>query len=165
MTSAALLRLFFGDKRQLGGSEMGIGPVRALAGEWELAVDLPGAREVRGHVLFEVMGEVLVQRTTVPVPEAPDSCCLVVAGDDGGYVQHYFDSRGTARLYEMTFDGRTWTLERAKPDFSPLDFHQRFAGSISDDGATIDGEWQSSGDGRQWTRDFRLTYSRIDAAR
>jgi hypothetical protein len=139
---------------------MGIGPVGELAGEWELAVDLPGAGDVRGQVRFEVMGEVLVQRTTVPVAEVPDSCCLVVAGDDGRYIQHYFDSRGTARLYEMTFDGRTWTLERTKPDFSPLDFHQRFTGRISDDGATIDGEWQSSGNGQQWTRDFGLTYTR-----
>lgn len=144
---------------------MGIGPVRVLAGEWELVVDLPGARDIRGHVLFEAMGDVLVQRTTVPVPEAPDSCCLVVAGDDGGYVQHYFDSRGTARLFEMTFDGRTWTLARTKPDFSPLDFQQRFTGGISDDGAIIDGEWQRSGDGQEWTRDFRLTYTRIGAVR
>ncbi len=109
---------------------MGIGPLRDLAGEWELAVDLPGAEGVRGHVLFETMGEVLIQRTTVPVAEAPDSCCVVVTGDDGRYIQHYFDSRGVARLYAMTFDGRTWTLERTKPDFSPPDFHQRFVGSV-----------------------------------
>ena len=144
---------------------MGIGPLRDLAGEWELAVDLPGAEGVRGHVLFETMGEVLIQRTTVPVAEAPDSCCVVVTGDDGRYIQHYFDSRGVARLYAMTFDGRTWTLERTKPDFSPLDFHQRFVGSISDDGATIDGEWQSSDDGQQWARDFRLTYTRVGSVR
>jgi hypothetical protein len=50
---------------------MGIGLLRDLAGEWELVVDLPGATDVRGHVLFEIMGEVLVQRTTVPGPEAP----------------------------------------------------------------------------------------------
>jgi hypothetical protein len=78
---------------------MGIDALGDLAGEWELAVDLPGAADVRGHVVFEPMGEVLVQRTTVPVPEAPDSCCLVLTGDDGGYIQHYFDSRGVARLY------------------------------------------------------------------
>lgn len=93
--------------------------------------------------------------------KAPDSCCLVVVGDNGGYIQHYFDSRGTARLYAMTFDGRTWTLEGTAPDFSPLDFHQRFVANISDDGVTIGGEWQSSGDGQNWTRDFGLTYSRI----
>lgn len=65
----------------------------------------------------------------------------------------------------MTFDGHTWTLERTKPDFSPLDFHQRFVGSISDDGTTIDGEWRTSQDGQQWTRDFRVTYIRIGAIR
>ncbi|HMG63353.1 MAG TPA: hypothetical protein VK599_10440 [Streptosporangiaceae bacterium] len=63
----------------------------------------------------------------MPVPDAPDSCCVVVAADDGRYVQHYFDSRGVARLYVMT----------------------------------IDGQWQSSDDGRQWTRDFGLTYTRV----
>ena len=144
---------------------MGIGAVRALAGDWELAVDLPGAEDVRGHVRFELMGDVLVQRTTVPEPVVPDSCCLVVAGEDGGYVQHYFDSRGVARLYAMTFDGRTWTLERAKPDFSPLDFSQRFTGRVSADGAAIAGEWQTSAGGQPWTRDFGLTYTRAAAAR
>jgi hypothetical protein len=54
---------------------------------------------------------------------------------------------------------------RTKPDFSPLDFHQRFVGSIGDDGATIDGEWQSSDGGYQWTRDFRLTDTRIGTVR
>jgi hypothetical protein len=138
---------------------MGLGSVGDLAGEWELTVD--AAEDVRGHVVFEAMGEILVQRTTVPVPEAPDSCCLVVAGADGGLVQHYFDSRGTARLYAMTFDGRTWTLERLKADFAPLEFCQRFVGHVSDDGATIDGEWQTSDDGQQWRRDFGLKYTRI----
>jgi hypothetical protein len=144
---------------------MGIGALRDLAGDWELAVDLAGAAEARGHVVFETMGEILVQRTTVPVPDVPGSCCLVVTGDDGSYVQHYFDSRGTARLYAMTFDGRTWTLERTKPDFSPLNFCQRFTGRISDDGVTIDGEWQRSPDDQQWTRDFGLTYTRVGTTR
>jgi hypothetical protein len=66
---------------------------------------------VRGSVFFELLGEVLVQRTTVPLAEAPDNCCVVVAGDDGSYTQHYFDSRGVARLYVMTF-GVTYTRTR-----------------------------------------------------
>jgi hypothetical protein len=139
---------------------MGISSVRDLAGDWDLAVGLPGAEGIRGHVRFEMLGEILVQRTTVPVPGAPDSYGLAVAGDDGAYVQHYFDSRGTARLYAMTFDGRSWTLERTTPDFSPLDFCQRFAGQVSADGATIAGEWLTSPDGREWTHDFSMTYTR-----
>ncbi len=131
-----------------------------LVGEWELAVDLPGGEDVRGLVIFETIGEVLVQRTTVPIPEVPDSCCIVVTVDDGTYVQHYFDARGVARLYAMTFQDRRWTLARTSPDFSPLDFHQRFVGRLSDDSRTIDGEWLRSADGHQWTRDFGLTCTR-----
>jgi hypothetical protein len=32
---------------------------------------------------------------------------------------HYFDSRGLARIYEMTLDGGVWTFSRTAPDFSP----------------------------------------------
>jgi hypothetical protein len=136
--------------------------LEALVGQWELTVDIPGAEDVRGHVTFEMMGEVLLQRTSVPAPQAPDSCCVVVC-QEGRLSQHYFDSRGVARLYEMAFDGRTWTLERGRQDFTPLDFHQRFIGTLSEDGATITAEWRSSSDGRDWSRDFGLTYCRAAA--
>jgi hypothetical protein len=134
--------------------------LQAFVGRWTLTTDIPGAEDVRGDVVFELMGEVLVQRTSVPVAQAPDSCCVVVARD-GQLTQHYFDSRGVARLYAMTFDGRTWTLERTQPDFTPLDFCQRYVGAVSDDGTAIAGEWQSSPDGREWSRDFSLTYERV----
>jgi hypothetical protein len=142
---------------------MGIGTPRDLVGEWELVIDLPSGDDVRGHALFEMMGEVLVQQTTFPVPDVPDSCCVVVLSEGGGYVQHYFDSRGVARLYAMTFDGRTWTLERTKPDFAPLDFCQRFVATLSDDdgATTIEAEWLTSDDGEHWSRDFALTYTRV----
>jgi hypothetical protein len=85
-----------------------------------------------------------------PLPEAPDG--LAVIGPDAGedYTQHYFDSRGIARLYAMTFDGRDWTLERHTPDFSPLPFHQRWVGTFSADGETIEGRWETSPNGRDW---------------
>ncbi len=140
---------------------MSIQELAAFVGEWELAVDLPGAEDVRGNVSFEPLGDVLVQRVSIPVAEAPDSCCVIVVAD-GGFVQHYFDSRGIARLYDMTFDGFTWTLERTKADFTPLEFQQRYVGVFSADRSTLDGEWQSSGDGTRWSRDFGLTYRRIE---
>ena len=80
------------------------------------------------------------------------------AGD--GYTQHYFDSRGIARIYAMTFDGRTWTLERHARDFSPLPFHQRWVGTMSAEGDAIDGRWETSPDGRAWELDFELAYRR-----
>jgi hypothetical protein len=41
----------------------------------------------------------------------------------------------------MTFDGRRWTLERTAPDFTPLQFHQRFEATVDEEGAAIEGRW------------------------
>jgi hypothetical protein len=103
----------------------------------------------------------LVQRWEVPIPEAPDGIAII--GFDAGrdtYLQHYFDSRGVARVYEMSFSDGVWKLWRESPDFSPLDFRQRFEGTFSDDGRTIAGRWEISGDGSSWEHDFDLTYTR-----
>jgi hypothetical protein len=135
-------------------------------GEWTMQVTFPGAPPVEGgRVVFEWMtGEqFLIQRWAVPVPEAPDG--LAVIGFDGGsgtFLQHYFDSRGIARVYVMSLDGGVWTLRREAPDFSPLDFAQRYTGTFSDDGTTIVGRWEIAHDGSTWEHDFDLTYVRID---
>ena len=77
------------------------------------------------------------------------------------YSQHYFDSRGVVRVYVMTLTDRIWTLLREKPDFSPLDFSQRFTGTFSDDAKTILGRWERSTDGSTWDQDFDLTYRKV----
>ena len=41
-------------------------------------------------------------------------------------------------------------MERSKPDFSPFDCFQRFAGSISGDGSRIDGTWEIAEDHKTW---------------
>ena len=142
-------------------------PLAAFLGEWEMKPEFPGMPPLeRGApVTFEWMaGERwLVQRWEVPdVPEAPDGLALMGWDEGRGtYLQHYFDSRGVARVYEMTFDGRVWTLERTKPDFSDLNFWQRFRGELSDDGTTIAGTWEISHDeGATWEVDFPVTYER-----
>ena len=74
----------------------------------------------------------LIQRTEVPVPEAPDGLMIVSADPEtGAYTQHYYDSRGVVRLYAMSFADGVWTLTRESPDFTPLDFRQRFTGTFS----------------------------------
>jgi hypothetical protein len=60
----------------------------------------------------------------------------------------------------MTFSEGKWTLTHEKPDFSPLNFSQRFTAGFTDDGNTIYGTWESSADGARWQRDFGLTYTR-----
>ena len=77
-------------------------------------------------------------------------------------LQHYFDSRGVARVYEMGLENGVWTLPGRKPDFSPLKFWQRFAGRFSDDGRTIQGTWEMSEDeGSTWEVDFDLKFTKV----
>lgn len=140
-------------------------PLDALIGEWTTEIDFPGAppSDVRGHTVFEwtLDGRFLVQRTEIPLAEAPDSIIVVSPDHDGdGFTQHYFDSRGVTRVYEMTFDGRAWTLAREKRDFTPLDFEQRFTGTFDDDGSVIRGHWDGRNEGEDWQLDFHLTYTR-----
>jgi hypothetical protein len=138
-----------------------------FVGEWTMAVEIEGMPPVTdagARVSFEWLpGELfLIQRWEVPVPEAPDG--IAVIGPDpeseGDYLQHYFDSRGVARVYKMTFKDGIWKLWRAEPDFSPLNFSQRFTGTFSEDGRTIAGAWEIRHDGKSWEHDFDLTYTK-----
>src|SRR4051812_3715417 len=104
-----------------------------LLGEWRVEASIaPG---LAGTAVFEwtLGGAYLPNRTNIPPPQPPAGLCLI-AGDGEAYLQHSFASRGVPRLYEMTFDGIDWTLAREKPDFSPLDFKQRYTGRLSGDG-------------------------------
>ena len=134
-------------------------------GEWTMHVAFPGVPPaVGGRVVFEWMpGErFLIQRWEVPVPEAPDGLAIIGFDDGSGtFRQHYFDSRGIARVYMMSLEDGVWTLWRETPDFSPLDFAQRFTGTFSDDGTTIVGRWEIAHDGSTWEHDFDLTYVRL----
>jgi len=137
-----------------------------LIGTWSLEVEFPTGDfpEVPAQSTFEwLFGRAFVlQRDTIDHPDAPNGH-IIVAPDPGrpdGWTQHYFDSRGVVRVYEMTFDGREWVLLRQKPDFSPLHFAQRYVGRLSDDGDTITGRWEIDEDGTGWRTDFLLTYRR-----
>jgi hypothetical protein len=133
-----------------------------LIGGWDVEAASPrGDWSGTGRTTFEwLLGRAFVlQRAEVDHPDAPDGL-MVLAPAGGGWVQHYFDSRGVVRRYEMTFDGREWVLLRRTADDSPLHFQQRYTGTFSGDGDTIDGQWEMSDDGEEWRTDFRLTYRR-----
>ena len=139
--------------------------LEAFVGEWAIEVDFPdGPKDASGRITFEwALGrQYLLQRWAVPHPEAPDGMAVIsVDGDGDGYVQHYFDSRGVARVYRMTFRDGLWTLVRDAPDFTPLDFSQRYTGVFAADGSSIAGRWETSYDGTTWELDFELAYRRV----
>jgi hypothetical protein len=137
-----------------------------FVGEWELEASfqfpVPEGVEARTTFSWDLGRRYLLQCATISLPEAPDALMLIAPAAAGtGYTQHYFDSRGVVRLYAMTFERGVWTLSRTEPDFSPLNFHQRYTGEFSEDGNTIDGRWEiSHDDGATWKLDFGLVYRR-----
>jgi len=139
--------------------------LNVFVGSWAIETRFPGeqAQPTPFGSRFEwtLDQQFLLQRTEIPVPEAPDSLTIVSVGPDGAYTQDYYDSRGVVRLYAMRLAERTWTLTRESPDFSPLDFRQRFTGTFSDDGNVIDGAWETGVGEAGWALDFLLTYRRI----
>jgi hypothetical protein len=126
-----------------------------------MRVAFPGAPPAEGgrtEFTWMTGEQFLLQRWEAPVPEAPDG--LAIIGFDAGrgtLLQHYFDSRGVARVYTMSVEDGVWQLWRNTPDFSPLDFAQRYTGTFREDGETIVGRWEIAHDGVSWEQDFDLT--------
>ena len=143
-----------------------------FVGEWVMQARFPGDQSAppeaaeggptaRSRFEWALGRQFLLQRTEIPVPEAPDSLSIIgVDLETGAYTQHYYDSRGVVRLYAMRFADGVWTLTRESPDFTPLDFRQRFIGTFSEDGDTISGAWEKNLNGAGWEHDFALTYRR-----
>jgi hypothetical protein len=150
------------DHRQRAEAQTAIEALEPFGGQWRMAADLaPGAGDApRASTTFEWLAgkRFLVQRWEVDYPDAPDGIAIIgVDPTRGAYLQHYFDSRGVARVYDMTFSNGVWMLERfaSEPDVS-----QRFTGRFSPDGDSIVGRWEISRDGSSWSPDFALTYLR-----
>jgi hypothetical protein len=147
--------------------------LEVLVGEWTMAAGPPDGPPWpgEGRLTFEWIegGGFLVQRWTIDLPEAPNGVALIGVGDspvpvgdsgesEEGYRQHYFDSRGVHRVYEMSLEDRTWKLWRDGPGFVP----QRFTGEISEDGKKITGRWEIAEDGENFETDFDLTYTKVE---
>ena len=153
---------------------MPLEPLDVLVGEWTMEATPPGGEPWPGEarVTFEWLEgrKFLIQRWRVEMPEAPDGVAIIGAADAPAaaedvpegtserFRQHYFDSRGVHRIYEMTLTDGEWKLWRDAPD----PFPQRFTGTLSDDGKTIAGRWEKAEDGDNWETDFDLTYRKVD---
>jgi hypothetical protein len=136
--------------------------MEVLVGDWSQTATPPGGEPWPGEAraTFEWLAgtdnQLLIERSTVEMPEAPNGVC--VYGCDaakGTYYQLYTDERNVCRVYEMSIGNGEWKLWREGEPFS-----QRFTATISDNGNTIDGSWElNEGDG--WKTDFDLVYTRI----
>jgi hypothetical protein len=135
-----------------------------LVGSWNCDSDnsLEPGTVVRTTATFEWMdgGRFLIERSSGH-PPFPSGLSLIGRTDpddpSSPLVMHYFDSRGVARLYTVTLEGKVWTIARDGSDFS-----QRYHGTFSEDGNTFTGTWErSDGEGMPLHHDFDLVYRRI----
>lgn len=141
-----------------------------LVGRWQMEASFgpgyagPGTSAVTsraGLTTFEWLpGKFfLTQRFVADDPAAPSGIAIIGAGEKPEtWSQHYYDSRGVARVYHMSLGEGIWRIWREEPGF-----WQRYTGVLSADGATIKGAWEMSADGREWRHDFGLTYIRAGA--
>jgi hypothetical protein len=131
--------------------------LEVLIGEWR--PEIPGA-DIPAMVTFEWLegGGFVIQHSTVEATDFPNGVMVIGAtGPAGGLQQHYFDSRGVHRVYEMTLEDGQWTLFREGPDWP-----QRYVGRISDDAQTITGRWERGESlGAPLKLDFKLNYTRL----
>jgi hypothetical protein len=87
--------------------------LEALVGEWTVEAKPPGGPPWPGggRVSFEWLegAPLLIQRSHVELPEAPDGVAVIGCdGMNGTYHQLYTDERDVQRLYEMRLDGGVW---------------------------------------------------------
>ena len=150
------------------GRPPALGRLDGLVGEWDMEASFgagyfgagsPPVTSGGGRTTFDWLdgGFFLIQRFTAENPAAPRGIAIIGTGPSPEtFSQHYYDSRGVARIYQMSLQDGVWKLWREAPGF-----WQRFTGVISADGSTIKGAWEGSADGSGWKHDFDLTYTKI----
>ena len=133
--------------------------LQPLVGEWRTEVIFPGHDgPIRGRTTVEWLdgGGYLIQRASTEDTRFPRGITLIGPTEDGDrIVQHYFDSRGVARVYETSLEGGVWRTWRDDPEFS-----QRFTGHFSDDGSTIEVRLERTEPDGTWVHDFDIVYRR-----
>ena len=135
-----------------------------LIGRCSQVVDAPRhvAEKVGGAMTLEwLRGEkVILQRSIAENPVFPEGVVLIMAAAEdaeGDFTAHYFDSRAVSRVLHMSFQDGIWKWWRRATDSD--DFDQRFEGTLSEDGKTINSSCYLVEDG-EWIHDFDVRYTR-----
>jgi hypothetical protein len=134
-----------------------------LVGGWTTQATFVDRDDVfRGTTTFAWFGggSYLIQHASMEDPIFPTAIMLTGPAVGGErVVQHYFDSRGIARIYEVSLEGGLLRLWRDDADFA-----QRYSGRFGADGSTIEGAWEIREPGEGWRHDFAFSYTRVAAS-
>jgi hypothetical protein len=137
--------------------------LEVLVGKWKVVATPPGGPPWPGdaEITYEWLEgsgqQLLVERSLVEMPEAPNGVCVFGCdAANGRYFQLYTDDRGVCRVYEVSIGGGEFRIWRDGEPFS-----QRFHGKFSDDGNKIEARWEAAKDGTNWETDFDLVFTRV----
>jgi hypothetical protein len=127
-------------------AEQALKEMEVLVGEWSQTATPAGGEPRPGEAkaTFEWLegGHLLLERSTVEMPEAPDGVCVYGCdAANGTYYQLYTDVRNVCRVYQVRIGNGEWKLWREGEPFN-----QRFAATISEDGNRIEGRWEYDGE-------------------
>jgi hypothetical protein len=134
----------------------GLEQLDALLGDW--TITSKKFAQVQGRQTIERIenGSFVRLQAHVDDDRFPATTQIISSDDSGDECTClYYDSRGVHRIYQMSVVEGVWKIWRNAPDFN-----QRYVGTISDDGNTIAGQWESSNDGKHWAIDFDLTFQK-----
>ncbi len=142
-------------------AEQALKELEPLVGEWRMEAIPPSGEpwpgDARAAFEWHDSRAHLVGRSTIEMPEAPDSISIIGCdAASGSYYQLYSDERGVCRVYRMSIGDGEWRLWREGEPFA-----QRFTASFEDGGATIVGRWEIAEDGNEYEIDFDLIYRRL----
>ncbi len=110
------------------GRPVALERLAVLVGTWDMearfeadyfAPGTPAFTARGGRTVFEwLAGQFfLLQRFTAGSPAAPSGLAVIAAatGDADAFTQHYYDSRGVARVYRMSLAAGVWRVWRDAP--------------------------------------------------
>ncbi|MGH8793297.1 MAG: hypothetical protein ACRDXX_11705, partial [Stackebrandtia sp.] len=152
---------------KMDGRHPALARLDALVGRWIVRPRVEGLGDAWAEFAWQDGGAFLRQISDVDaIPatapqawrdNAPFPTTAVIGLDDASeeFTMLYADARGVHRVYQMTLDDGVWAIWRDAPGFN-----QRFTGTLSPDGDTVDAQWEMSKDGVTWNVDFALTYIR-----
>src|SRR5437016_584265 len=152
----------------MSGKHPALARLDALVGRWTVQPAVDGVPAAWTEFAWQDDGLFLRQvadadsmPSTAPrawQDNAPFPTTAVIGLDDteDEFTVLYADARGVHRVYRMTFAEGVWTMWRYAPGFD-----QRFTGTLSPDGDTVQARWEMSEDGVTWNLDFELTYTRV----
>ena len=140
----------------------GLAALQPLIGEWEFTIsnawflDSMETTIVGRTVIERLYDSFVVLRDEVD-GELDDIWVIGYSDPQKKYQLFTYDQRGVSRIFDMTFDGTSWTFSREDEDF-----YQRFIAHVSED--RIEARTEASEDkGKTWRKDFDITYVRLSA--